>query len=332
MANDIVPAAEKLIDVKFSVLDHGFVMLDSYMGSDSAIVRAARNCTSGENTKTVLEDEGLIRHLIRSHHTSPIEFVEMRFLCRMPIFVARQWIRHRTANVNEMSGRFGEMPELVYVPEEGQIAYQNPTNKQGRGALTSPEIAKKFQHQIRENASFAFNDYHTFLGRDNSTTPVGFTDDQQKEIQENGGISRELARIDLPLNTYSQWAWKIDLHNLLHFLELRLDKHAQWEIRQYAEVMAKMVEAVCPLVWKAFVDFRLDSMSLSGPEIEVIKLLMKRLRGGEDIFTLAAKMKDNKSRPSTEMKILINKLIKLGLCEQGDQDGLGLLMSDLPAQ
>lgn len=307
MANDIVPAAEALIDVKFPVLDHGFVMLDSYMGSDKAIVRAARNCTSGENTKTVLEDEGLLRHLVRSVHTSPLEFVELRFLCRMPIFVARQWIRHRTANVNEMSGRFGQLPELVYVPETGQIAYQSPTSKQGRGSGTSPEIAKKFQAIIEINAEHAFEDYRMFLGTETQTTK-DFTVEEFAEIKESGGISRELARIDLPLNTYTQWAWKIDLHNLLHFLWLRLDEHAQWEIRQYAQVMAKAVEAVCPLTWKAFVDYRLNAMTLSGPEIEMIRVAMTNY---DTMQADAIVLPDG--LPPAEMRALNAKLKRLGI-------------------
>lgn len=611
MANDIVPAAEALIDVKFPVLDHGFVMLDSYMGSDKAIVRAARNCTSGENTKTVLEDEGLLRHLVRSVHTSPLEFVEFRFLCRMPIFVARQWIRHRTAclagnvpisfdlpgrldtgkrrhyaltvkqiydrwqptqntqrpdrqrnplyrreqvqqmhlrsvnedsgevyatnltnivlsgtkevlsahfddgswlratanhmcltslgwlplkeglvlraafagvgkreaiqrsvepfaddelaaeewrnipgfpecyevsdlgrvrnwnntrgerlssptikeatlvdgypsvslswsgksrlfrvhklvlqafvgiagddeearhldgcranlrlcnlawgtsqenaddrmeqggdqrlvrkwvnivswesdgeedvydlsvvgpyhnfiaggvvvhnSVNEMSGRFGELPELVYVPDVEQIAYQSPTSKQGRGSLASREVAETFRISIEMNGKSAFDDYHTFLGKNDFSETTNFSADEYAEIKESGGISRELARIDLPLNTYTQWAWKIDLHNLLHFLWLRLDEHAQWEIRQYAQIMAKAVEAVCPLTWKAFVDYRLEAMTLSGPEIEAIRvaLLNYGIKSSEVVVPNSGTLSP------AEMKALTAKLKRL---------------------
>jgi thymidylate synthase (FAD) len=275
MANDVVPAAEALLDVKVPILDHGFVMLDSYMGSDAAIARAARNCTSGENTKTSSDDRSLIRRLMSDRHTSPFEFVELKFLCRMPIFVARQWIRHRTANVNEMSGRFGQMPELVYVPDDEQIAYQDPKNKQGRGALASPAVAAKVKYMLQMNGEQAFADYHVFLGRKDhdcdGDTP--FTTEEYEEIKANGGISRELARIDLPLSTYSQWTWKIDLHNLLHFLELRLDKHAQWEIRQYARAMAKVVEALCPIAWEAFVDYRLEAMTFSRTELELLRTI-----------------------------------------------------------
>lgn len=276
MANDKVEAVEQILDEKVKVLDHGFVMLDSYMGSDAAIIRAARNCTSGENAlRRTLDDRGLIRHLMRMNHSSPFEFVEMKFLCRMPIFVARQWIRHRTANVNEMSGRFGELPELVYVPELEQVGYQSKTNKQGRGEQLPSAEAAHFQRRIVENARSAFDDYHTFLGKGSPATQTIFTGDEFEDVRAGGGISRELARIDLPLNTYTQWAWKIDLHNLLHFLELRLDLHAQWEIRQYAIVMADMVKLLCPLTWEAFQDYRLESVRLSRLEILAIQSILR---------------------------------------------------------
>jgi thymidylate synthase (FAD) len=275
MANDRVKEAEELLDIQYPVLDHGFVMHDSYMGSDGAITRAARNCTAGENVPRGMSDRELIRYLMRQQHTSPFEFVEFKFLARMPIFVARPWIRHRTANVNEMSGRFGELPELVYVPEPAQIAYQSRTNKQGRGELLSSEAAEHFRQAIRFNARSAFENYHTFLGKGDASTQTLFSDEEFEEMKAGGGISRELARIDLPLNTYTQWAWKIDLHNLLHFLFLRLDEHAQWEIRQYAEIMARMVRAVCPLAWEAFEDYRLGAVTLSRMEVEVLRGLLK---------------------------------------------------------
>jgi thymidylate synthase (FAD) len=179
-------------------------------------------------------------------------------------------------SVNEMSGRFGQLPELVYVPEDDQVAYQDPKNKQGRGVLASSAVANKFKDTIRVNALRAFEDYHQFLGCADyeDATSTFFASEEYEEIKTNGGISRELARIDLPLNTYTQWAWKIDLHNLLHFLELRLDEHAQWEIRQYAKVMATMVATLCPIAWEAFVDYRLETMTLSRLEIEVLKTIL----------------------------------------------------------
>lgn len=314
MGNDVVEAAEKIIDRTVPVLDHGFVMLDSYMGSDAAITRAARNCTSGENAPRSLDDRGLIRHLMRSGHTSPFEFVEFKFLCRMPIFVARQWVRHRTASINEMSGRFGELPELVYVPDLGQVGYQSKANKQGRGEVPSAEVARRFQERIRANAEEAFDDYHTFLGKGDDAYQSVFTTTEQAEVKEAGGISRELARIDLPLNTYTQWAWKIDLHNLLHFLELRLDPHAQWEIREYALAMAAMVRMVCPITWQAFEDYRLFGQHLSRLEVEAIKQILLDVVSEVELPDKANWLKyaDTSAMSKAEVRDLVRKLSALG--------------------
>jgi thymidylate synthase (FAD) len=273
MARHIVPEAEALIDISHPVLDHGFVRLVDYMGSDAAVAEAARVSMAGKGVKTTSDDRSLIRRLVSDLHTSPLEMVEMKFHCCMPIFVARQWIRHRTANVNEMSARYSELPELTYVPEVNQIAYQNPVNKQGRGGLVPESVATKIQEIFRGDADGAFSTYHELLGKA-SKEECCLDLVSQKELEENGGISRELARINLPLSAYTQWYWKIDLHNLLHFLFLRLDKHAQWEIRQYAEVIARLVKALCPIVWEAFVDYRLESVRFSGPEAEIIAMVM----------------------------------------------------------
>jgi len=266
-----IPAADALLDKQVPVLDHGFVALTNYMGSDAEICRAARTCTSGEGTKTTSDDRALIRRLMRDNHTSPFEFVEMTFLCQMPIFVARQWIRHRTANVNEMSGRYGELPELTYVPEPERISWQNPVNKQGSGDAVPATIAEWFRDSLEGDMEAAFETYHEFLGRrdDGCLSMV-----ERQDLIANGGISRELARINLPLSTYTKWKWKIDLHNLLHFLELRLHLYAQWEIRQYARAMAEMVQALCPLAWEAFEDFRLNAVTLSGSEILAIRAIV----------------------------------------------------------
>lgn len=271
----IVPAAEELVDKEVKVLDHGFVVLKDYMGGDAAIAEAARQSMTGNNTKTSSDDRALIRRLVRDRHTSPLEMVEFKFSCQMPIFVARQWVCHRTASLNEMSGRYGEMPELVYVPEVEQIAYQSPVNKQGRSAVASEVVAVNFQTKLREDSAETFRRYHDCLGRTPANEQGSFPDGSYAEVQENGGISRELARINLPLSTYTKWYWKIDLHNLLHFLSLRLDPHAQWEIRQYAEVMAQCVQALCPFAWEAFKDFRLDAVTLSGPEVRALRLLAR---------------------------------------------------------
>ena len=277
MARHIVPEAEALLDKQFPVLDHGFVILVDYMGSDAAIAEAARQSVAGENTRKSSDDRALIRYLMAQGHTSPFEMVEFKFHCAMPIFVARQWIRHRTANVNEQSGRYGEMPELVYIPEVEHIAYQNSANRQGRSAVVVNEVvAVNFRNKLREDADEAFRRYHDYLGCRRPDEQGSFPDGVYAEVQKNGGISRELARINLPLSTYTQWYWKIDLHNLLHFLFLRLDEHAQWEIRQYAQVMAKMVQVVCPVAWEAFVDYRQKAIKLSDPEVRALRALVEQ--------------------------------------------------------
>jgi thymidylate synthase (FAD) len=277
---DTVPAADQLIDLEHPVLDHGFVILTDYMGSDAAIARAARTSLAGEGTRTTSDDRALIRRLVRDRHTSPLEMVELKFLCQMPIFVARQWIRHRTANVNEMSGRYGEMPELVYVPEPCNVSYQSPLNKQGRGSRASETVAQAFVEDLAADAIDLFDRYHGYLGKGDKGDAF-LAEEDFEEVRANGGISRELARINLPLSTYTKWVWKIDLHNLLHFLGLRLDPHAQWEIRQYAMVMARMVEALCPVAYEAFRDFELEAVTLSGPEVEALRYLQELRTQGD---------------------------------------------------
>jgi len=245
--------ADELLDKKFEVLDHGFVRLIDYMGSDSAIVQAAR-VSYGAGTKMVSEDRGLIRYLMRQRHTSPFEMVEFKFHVKLPIFVARQWIRHRTANVNEYSGRYSVMKEEFYLPDPKNIRYQSTVNMQGRSPEEVPEeLKERLLTYLRDSQKQAFGVYD------------GFVED---------GLARELARINLPLSLYTEWYWKIDLHNLLHFLSLRLDKHAQWEIQQYAEVMAEMVKAVCPVSYEAFEDYRMKSLFFTGPELTALRHLV----------------------------------------------------------
>lgn len=253
MARSNCAEADKLLDKKFDVLDHGFVRLVDYMGSDSAIVQAAR-VSYGEGTKKVSEDRGLIRYLMRQRHTSPFEMVEFKFHVKLPIFVARQWIRHRTANVNEYSGRYSVMKEEFYLPDRENIRYQSTVNKQGRSTEEVPEeLKEQLLEYLRDSQRQAFGAYD------------GFVED---------GLARELARINLPLSLYTEWYWKIDLHNLLHFLSLRLDKHAQWEIQQYAIVMAEMVKAVCPVSYEAFEDYRMKSLFFTGPELGALRHLV----------------------------------------------------------
>ncbi len=241
--------ADAVLDREYRVLDHGFIRLVDYMGNDSAIVQSAR-VSYGEGTKKLHEDRGLIRYLMRHRHTTPFEMVEFKFHVKLPIFVARQWIRHRSANVNEYSGRYSVMKEEFYLPKPEDVQTQSDRNKQGRSDQeVPPEIQQKFIDSLAKLQRDAYGQYEEAL-------------DQE--------IARELARINLPLSLYTEWYWKIDLHNLFHFLRLRLDDHAQMEIRQYAVIMAQMVEAVCPLAYEAFADYQLNGVSFSGPELAVL--------------------------------------------------------------
>ena len=258
MAHSHRPEADELLDKEFKVLDHGFVRLVDYMGTDESIVQAAR-VSYGRGTKKVSEDRGLIRYLMKHQHTSPFEMVEFKFHVKLPIFVARQWIRHRTANVNEYSGRYSVMPDEFYVPKPEDVAFQAVDNKQGRSDEEIPaELRDKFLKYLYESSENAFTSYKEFI---------------------KSGLAREIARISLPLSIYTEWYWKIDLHNLFHFLRLRLDRHAQKEIREYALVMAEMVRTVCPLAWEAFVDYRLEALSFSRQELMVLKDALGSLEG-----------------------------------------------------
>jgi thymidylate synthase (FAD) len=242
--------ADALLDKEYKVLDHGFVRLVDYMGGDDAIVQAAR-VSYGAGTKKVSQDRGLIRYLMRHRHTTPFEMVEFKFHVKLPIFVARQWIRHRSANVNEYSGRYSVMKEEFYLPEKDDIRFQSEVNKQGRSDETVPEHLKEdFLNHLQETDKELYAEYHKFI---------------------ETGLARELARINLPLSLYTEWYWKIDLHNLFHFLALRMDAHAQKEIRVYGEVMAKIVETVCPIAFEAFMDYRVNAFNLSGVEAGILK-------------------------------------------------------------
>lgn len=235
------------------VLDRGFVKLVDVMGDDASIVQAAR-VSYGKGTKSVTEDEGLIRYLMRHHHTTPFEMVEFKFHCRMPIFVARQWIRHRTANVNEVSARYSEMPDWFYEPTPELCTTQSAQNRQGGTGdpiPDAPTVAASFVETQQE----AYEKYEGYLEKN---------------------MRRELARINLPVSLYTEWYWKIDLHNLFHFLHLRLDSHAQYEIRVFGEAMASLVKERVPMAWKAFEDYRLNGMHLTRLDIEALKSLIAK--------------------------------------------------------
>ncbi len=248
--------AEQLLGLYFPVLDHGFVSLVDYMGTDTCIEQAAR-VSYGAGTRKVSQTRGLIRYLRRHKHTTPSEMVELKFHCCMPMFIARQWIRHRTANVNEYSGRYSLMPMLFYTPRQDQFKKQSATNNQGR----SDEIASA--------------EYKVTVERWNLIR------ERNKELYEDlasADIARELARIDLPLSTYTQWYWKIDLHNLLHFLTLRVDSHAQWEIQQYGKIMAGMLKMVAPLSYEAWIDYEVCGARFSRIEMQAIREIIKTNR------------------------------------------------------
>ena len=253
-----VPAAEEILGGYFPVLDHGFVSLVDYMGSDEDVERAAR-VSYGYGTRKRSATRGLIRYLRRHRHTTPSEMVEFKFHCAMPMFVARQWVRHRTASVNEYSGRYSLMPLLFYRPAPGQFALQSTSNRQGREGVASREVWEEAVHRWDRLRGEAADAYEWLLEED---------------------LARELARIDLPLSTYTQWYWKIDLHNLLHFLSLRADPHAQWEIREYAAVMAGMVKRVAPLSFEAWLDYDLGGAAMSRGELEALGRLLRP--AGED--------------------------------------------------
>jgi thymidylate synthase (FAD) len=247
-------AAEEILGLYFPVLDHGFVSLVDYLGTDECIERAAR-VSYGYGTRKQSLTRGLLRYLRRHKHTTPSEMVELKFHCCMPMFIARQWIRHRTANVNEYSGRYSLMPMLFYTPDAAQLQTQSRRNNQGRSG--QPVAGEVHAEALRRWESI----------RRESTEAYGWLTANE--------VARELARIDLPLSTYTQWYWKIDLHNLLHFLTLRVDTHAQWEIQEYGRVMAGMLQRVAPMSYEAWIDYDVRGTHLSRGEIESLRELVK---------------------------------------------------------
>jgi thymidylate synthase (FAD) len=259
-----VPALEEVLFQVLPVLDHGFVRVVDYMGDDAAIVQAAR-VSYGKGTKRVNEDRGLIRYLMRHHHTTPFEMCELKLHCKLPIFVARQWIRHRTANVNEYSGRYSILDREFYLPPADALCVQSTGNRQGRGASLEAERAAAVLQLLKDDATRCYDHYQELLNEDEAgrTLRPG-----------EPSLARELARINLTLGFYTQWYWKIDLHNLLHFLLLRGDAHAQEEIRVYAQAIGDVAQRWVPLAWEAFVDYRLEAMTLSRAEGEVVRAML----------------------------------------------------------
>jgi len=240
------------------VLDHGFIRVIDYMGDDAAIVQAAR-VSYGAGTKHVQNDEGLIRYLMRHWHSTPFEMCEIKLHVKLPVFVARQWIRHRTANVNEYSARYSILDREFYIPQPEQLAAQSVVNNQGRGEVLTGAESARVLDILKRDAAQCYDNYESMLSQDG----------QQ-------GLARELARMNLPMNIYTQWYWKVDLHNLFHFLRLRADAHAQYEIRVYADAIAATVKDWVPLAFAAFEDYRMGGATLSAKAISVLK---KQLKG-----------------------------------------------------
>jgi thymidylate synthase (FAD) len=281
MARITVPEAEALLDASFPVLDHGFVRLVDYLGGDARIVQSAR-VSYGEGTKSVREDRALIDYLVRNRHTSPLEQVVFTFHVKMPIFVARQWIRHRTARLNEISGRYSVMRDEFYVPGPDEVRLQSKRNRQGGSADEVPqELREEVIRILREEQEHAYGTYERLLGDD---------------------VARELARVNLPLSLYTEMYWQIDLHNLFHFLRLRMDWHAQYEIRAYGDAMAQIARAVSPMAYEAFEEHILHARTLSRTELELV-------REAVDVARLAQALEQSDLRSSRRNELLE----KLGL-------------------
>ena len=259
------PELEAVLYKPIEVLDHGFIRVIDYMGDDSSIVQSAR-VSYGKGTKKISNDKGLIKYLMRHRHSTPFEMCEIKFHIKLPIFIARQWIRHRTANVNEYSARYSILDKEFYIPSAENLAAQSAINNQGRGdALTDDEASNVIQI-LKNDAEQTDTNYETLLNESSEGNII----DESKS-----GIARELARMNLTLNTYTQWYWKIDLNNLLHFLALRADDHAQYEIRVYADAMLDIVKKWVPLTYEAFEDYRIGGTELSAKEVNLMRKLLK---------------------------------------------------------
>ena len=252
---------ERHLYTAYPVLDHGFVRVIDYMGDDAAICQAAR-VSYGKGTKSVQNDEGLIRYLMRHWHSTPFEMCEIKLHVKLPVFVARQWIRHRTANVNEYSARYSILDREFYIPAPEHVAAQSVVNNQGRGDILTGDEAARVLEILKADSARAYDNYQSLISQDG----------QQ-------GLARELARMNLPTNIYTQWYWKVDLHNLLHFLRLRADAHAQYEIRVYADEICKIVADWVPFAYAAFEDYRMGGATLSKTALDCVRRMIK----GEDV-------------------------------------------------
>ena len=259
------PELEKVLYEAIPVLDHGFVRVVDYMGDDSSIVQSAR-VSYGKGTKQVSTDSGLIKYLMRHRHSTPFEMCEIKYHIKLPIFIARQWIRHRTANVNEYSARYSILDKEFYMPSRDHLAAQSKSNRQGRGDLINGKQADEILNILKKDAEQTYDNYELMLNERFDGTTIN---------ENNKGLARELARMNLTLNTYTQWYWKTDLLNLLNFLSLRADSHAQYEIRVYADVMVDTLKKWVPITFDAFMDYRVGGMELSSKGKHVIQKMIK---------------------------------------------------------
>lgn len=278
-ARATVPAMENRLYTPHRVLDHGFIRVVDYMGDDHAITQAAR-VSYGKGTKKVNQDRGLINYLMRHWHTTPFEMCEIKFHIKLPIFVARQWIRHRTANVNEYSARYSILGREFYIPRKEHLCNQSTTNKQGRGQALSDAEAEQVMHTLKDDALRSYAHYEEMM----NCREDGAVLDPARQ-----GLSRELARMNLTLNYYTEWYWKIDLHNLMHFLMLRADHHAQYEIRVYAEVICEILKDWVPLAYEAFEKYRLTAKNISGPLCRLLQQVLKGEKVDPGEFDVSAR-------------------------------------------
>ena len=260
---------EKILYEAIPVLDHGFIRVVDYMGDDTSIVQSAR-VSYGKGTKKVSTDSGLIKYLMRHWHSTPFEMCEIKYHVKLPIFIARQWIRHRTANVNEYSARYSILDKEFYLPEPKHLAAQSKSNRQGRGDIIEGDQAKQVLELLKNDAENTYNDYEMMLNERYDGTII-----DEKKV----GLARELARMNLTLNTYTQWYWKIDLLNLMNFLRLRADDHAQYEIRAYADAMLETVKKWVPITYEAFMDYRVGGTEISAKG----KIVIQKLISGEKV-------------------------------------------------
>jgi thymidylate synthase (FAD) len=260
----IAPALEEILFQALPVLDHGFVRVVDYMGDDAAVVQAAR-VSYGRGTRKVSEDRGLINYLMRHRHTTPFEMCEIKYHVKLPIFVARQWIRHRTANVNEYSARYSILDNEFYIPKPEHLAAQSKANRQGRDAVLAGKEAARVFDILKKDAELIYEHYMEMLNEGDTGAPLD---------PERSGLARELARMNLSLNFYTQWYWKTNLHNLMHFLSLRADAHAQHEIRVYAEVMIDTLKRWCPICHDAFMEYRMGGAQLSKTGLAAVRRMI----------------------------------------------------------